>query len=113
MNKRIVSTAVIGGIEALAIVFFPVVMPNKDALVAGLLIGIPSILLFVGVFAGLMRNPVWIHPLVVLLATAVLVLWHLNSSAWIYMVAYAGASLIGVFIGTGTRKLIADARENQ
>lgn len=113
MDKRMVSTAVIGVIETLVIVLFPLLMPNTSAIAAGLLIGIPSILFFVGILAGLMRNPVWVHPLVALLATAILVMWHLNSSAWIYAIGFAGVSLVGVFLGTGTRKLIADSRANQ
>lgn len=113
MDKRVVSTVVIAVVETLMIVLFPLFMPNKDAMVAALLIGIPSILFFIGILAGLMRNPVWVHPLIALLATAVLVVWHLNSSAWIYAIAFAGVSLVGVFVGTGTRKLVADARANQ
>lgn len=113
MDKRNLSTIALAVIEVVIIVAFPLVMPNFDAIVASLLVGIPSIMFFLGIVAGVARHPVWLHPLVVLLATAVLVLVHLNSSAWIYAIVFAGASLVGVFIGVFARKVVADAKHNQ
>ncbi|MDO5720893.1 MAG: hypothetical protein Q4P05_09165 [Actinomycetaceae bacterium] len=113
MNKRSLSTIAIATIEVVVIVTFPLFMPNFDAMIASLLVGVPSVVFFLGIIAGVARHPVWLHPLVVLLATAVLVLVHLNSSAWIYAIVFAGVSLIGVFIGVFARKVIADAKRHQ
>lgn len=113
MDRRTISMWVVGALEALLILLLPMAMADTGSAMVLLLIVIPLLVLALGIVGGALRHPLWLHPLVVALATAASVMIFMNSSAWIYVPIFAAISFLGVFGAWSVRKLIADSRANQ